>query len=52
MTVWVANLDLGGNGPRVAIKDTIDIAGVPSKAEGAEDLMWALINTPEFWFKD
>ncbi len=25
-------------------------AGVPSKAEGAEDLMWALINSPAFLF--
>jgi len=32
MSVFVANLDLGGNGPRVAIKDTIDVAGVPTRA--------------------
>ncbi|MBS0551620.1 MAG: amidase, partial [Proteobacteria bacterium] len=32
MGVFVAELDLGGSGPRVAIKDTIAIAGVPTRA--------------------
>ncbi len=32
MGVFVAELDLGGSGPRVTIKDTIAIAGVPTRA--------------------
>jgi len=32
MTVFVKRLDLGGSGPAVGIKDTIDIAGVPTMA--------------------
>jgi amidase len=31
MTIFVQQLNLGGTGPRVAIKDTIDIAGYPTK---------------------
>lgn len=32
MTNFVEKLDIGGDGPRVAIKDTIDVAGYPSRA--------------------
>ncbi len=32
MTIFVEQLNLGGQGPRVAIKDTIDVAGFPTKA--------------------
>ena len=32
MTVFVEQLNLGGHGPRVAIKDTIDVAGFATKA--------------------
>ena len=32
MTVFVATTDIGGKGPRVAIKDTIDMAGLPTRA--------------------
>ncbi|MDZ3991439.1 amidase [Pseudomonas sp. Teo4] len=32
MTIIIQTLDLGGNGPRVAIKDTIDVAGTPTRA--------------------
>jgi amidase len=32
MTVFVAQFNLGGGGPTVAVKDTIDIAGMPTKA--------------------
>ena len=32
MTAFVQQLDLGGSGPTVAIKDTIDIAGVRTRA--------------------
>ncbi len=32
MTIFVQRLDLGGAGPRVAVKDTIDIAGYPTRA--------------------
>lgn len=32
MSVLVEKLNLGGDGPTVAIKDTIDIAGVPTRA--------------------
>lgn len=32
MTVFVTQLNLGGNGPTAAIKDTIDVAGVPTRA--------------------
>jgi amidase len=31
MTVFVQELNLGGTGPRVAVKDTIDIAGYPTR---------------------
>jgi amidase len=31
MTIFVQQLHLGGSGPRVAIKDTIDIAGYPTR---------------------
>lgn len=31
----VAHLDIGGNGPRVAVKDVIDIAGTPTRAGSA-----------------
>lgn len=32
MSVFVQQLIVGGNGPSVAIKDTIDVAGVPTRA--------------------
>ncbi len=32
MSVFVERLDLGGNGPRVGIKDSIDVAGSPTRA--------------------
>lgn len=32
MTIFVQRLELGGAGPRVAVKDTIDIAGYPTVA--------------------
>lgn len=32
MTIIVQTLDLGGNGPRVVVKDTIDVAGVATRA--------------------
>lgn len=32
MTIIVEKLDLGGNGPRVVVKDTIDVAGTPTRA--------------------
>ncbi len=32
MTVFVTRTDIGGHGPRVAIKDTIDMAGLPTRA--------------------
>ncbi|KMO29528.1 amidase [Methylobacterium aquaticum] len=32
MTIFAQRLDLGGAGPRVAVKDTIDIAGIPTRA--------------------
>ena len=32
MSVFVEPLDIGGNGPRVGIKDTIDVAGVRTRA--------------------
>jgi amidase len=32
MTIFVQELNLGGPGPRVAVKDTIDIAGYPTRA--------------------
>ncbi|ATE62036.1 amidase [Thauera sinica] len=32
MSIFVVKLDLGGSGPTVAIKDTIDVAGVPTRA--------------------
>lgn len=32
MTLWVQELDIGGDGPTVAVKDTIDIAGFPTRA--------------------
>jgi len=41
MTVFVKRLDLGGSGPAVGIKDTIDIAGVPTMA-GSKALAQAL----------
>lgn len=31
MTIFVERLDIGGSGPRVAIKDVIDVAGVPTR---------------------
>ena len=39
--VLIARLDLGGDGPRVAVKDCIDIAGLPTFA-GSEALADAL----------
>lgn len=39
--IFIDRLRLGGNGPRVAIKDTIDIAGIPTTV-GA----WALADAP------
>ena len=39
MTIIVEPLDLGGSGPRVAIKDTIDVAGTATRAEMAAILM-------------
>lgn len=32
MTLFVQELDIGGSGPSVAVKDTIDIAGFPTRA--------------------
>ena len=32
MTLFVEKLDIGGAGPTVAVKDTIDIAGFPTRA--------------------
>ena len=32
MTTWITRLDAPGRGPRVAIKDLIDVAGVPTTA--------------------
>lgn len=32
MTIIVESLDLGGNGPRVVVKDTIDVAGTATRA--------------------
>ncbi len=32
MSVFVEPLDIGGNGPRVGIKDTIDVVGVRTRA--------------------
>jgi len=32
MTDFVLRLEIGGSGPRVAVKDTIDIAGTPTQA--------------------
>ena len=32
MSIFVRTLDLGGAGPSVAIKDSIDVAGVPTQA--------------------
>ena len=32
MTLFVQELDIGGGGPSVAVKDTIDIAGFPTRA--------------------
>ena len=39
MTVFVATTDIGGKGPRVAIKDTIDMAGL---RPGVERIMRAV----------
>jgi len=32
MTILIESLDLGGNGPRVVVKDTIDVAGTATRA--------------------
>ena len=32
MSIFVKALNLGGQGPSVAIKDSIDVAGVPTQA--------------------
>ncbi len=32
MSIFIEQFELGGNGPRVAIKDSIDIAGKPTRA--------------------
>ena len=32
MTIIVETLDLGGTGPRVVVKDTIDVAGTATRA--------------------
>jgi len=41
MATWIARLEPSGRGPRLAVKDTIDVAGVPTTMGCAAVAEWA-----------
>lgn len=41
MATWIARLEPSGSGPRLAVKDAIDVAGVPTTAGCAAVAEWA-----------